>query len=139
EHLGVPVVGAERPAVVEDDGLGVFGAPVFEVDPDAVAGGDGGHGGVSEKWGLSPAERPGLREARSSAYDGRGAWGAGCMPRRCLGDPGGAHGVGRGGALEIRWFGAPIAGSVAEPGGGGGVGEDEGGSATAPGEEEGRS
>src|SRR5262245_46317716 len=32
EHLGVPVVGAQRPAMMEDDGLGVLGAPVLVED-----------------------------------------------------------------------------------------------------------
>src|SRR2546426_476181 len=32
EHLGVPVVGAERPAMMEDDGLRVPGTPVLVVD-----------------------------------------------------------------------------------------------------------
>ena len=46
-HLGVPVVRAERPAVVEDDGLGVLGTPVLVEDFNAVRGGDVGHGVVS--------------------------------------------------------------------------------------------
>src|SRR5262245_42918729 len=29
QHLGIPVVGAERPAMMEDDGLGVLRAPVL--------------------------------------------------------------------------------------------------------------
>ena len=44
EHLRVPVVGAERPAVVEDDGLGVLRAPVLVEDLDTVLSGDRGHG-----------------------------------------------------------------------------------------------
>ena len=44
EHLGIPVVGAQRPAVVEDDWLGALGAPVLVEDLDAILGGNGGHG-----------------------------------------------------------------------------------------------
>src|SRR6266566_4439065 len=36
EHLGVPVVGAQWPAMMEDDGLRVLGAPVLVVDRRAV-------------------------------------------------------------------------------------------------------
>ena len=42
EHLRVPVVGAERPAVMEHDGLPF--APVLVEDLDAVSGGDHAHG-----------------------------------------------------------------------------------------------
>src|SRR5215468_3031858 len=42
QHLGIPVVGAQRPAVVEDNGLAM--APVFVEDLDSVLGGDGAHG-----------------------------------------------------------------------------------------------
>jgi hypothetical protein len=43
EHLSVPVVGTEGPAMVKDDGLGVFGSPVLEVDLDSVFHGNGAH------------------------------------------------------------------------------------------------
>ena len=36
EHLGVPVVGAQRPAMMEDEGLRVLGAPVLVVELDVV-------------------------------------------------------------------------------------------------------
>src|SRR5688572_31775792 len=36
EHLEVPVVGAQWPAMMEDDGLRVFGAPVLVIDRRAV-------------------------------------------------------------------------------------------------------
>ncbi len=45
EHLRVPIVGAERPAVMEDNRL--TGTPVFVEDLDAVPGGDRAHGGIS--------------------------------------------------------------------------------------------
>jgi hypothetical protein len=38
KHLGVPVVGGEWPAVVEDDRLRSFGTPVLIEDFDAVFG-----------------------------------------------------------------------------------------------------
>src|SRR5262249_58676784 len=38
EHLVVPVVGRQRPAVVEHDRLGGLGSPVFEVDLRPVFG-----------------------------------------------------------------------------------------------------
>src|SRR5665213_2175896 len=41
QHLVVPVVGGERPAVAEDHGLA--GTPVLVKNLDAVLGGDGGH------------------------------------------------------------------------------------------------
>ena len=47
EHLGVPVVGAQRPAVVEHDRLGVLRAPVLVEDVGVVLGGDEAHGVVS--------------------------------------------------------------------------------------------
>ena len=45
DELVVPGVGAQRPAVAEDDGLPP--APVLVEDADAVFGGDKGHGMVS--------------------------------------------------------------------------------------------
>src|SRR5471032_700450 len=45
QHLRVPVVGTERPAVVENDGL--TGTPVFVEDFGAVAGGETGHFALS--------------------------------------------------------------------------------------------
>ena len=44
QHLVVPVVGAERPAVVEDDRLRVLRTPVLVEDLGAVLGGDEAHG-----------------------------------------------------------------------------------------------
>src|SRR2546425_12413024 len=55
EHLGVPVVGAERPAMTEDDGLRVLGTPGLVVDLRAIFGCDRRHG---------PLQRPRLRVAR---------------------------------------------------------------------------
>src|SRR5262245_65932247 len=43
EHLGVPVVGAQGPAVMEHDGLRLLGAPVLEEDRDSVLRCDGVH------------------------------------------------------------------------------------------------
>ena len=50
DHLGVPVVRAERPAVAEDDGLPA--APVLVVDLRAVLRGDRAHGMFSLVTGL---------------------------------------------------------------------------------------
>ena len=55
QHLVVPVVGAQRPAVMEDDRLGVPRAPVLVEDGGSVGGGNVTHG-VSpcsgrEGWG----------------------------------------------------------------------------------------
>src|SRR5262245_12199814 len=47
EHLGVPVVGAQRPAMVEDDGLGVLRVPVLVEDFGAVPSRDRVHGLIS--------------------------------------------------------------------------------------------
>src|SRR6478736_4208600 len=44
QHLAVPVVRAERPAVVEHDRLGVARPPVLVVDLRAVNRGDRAHG-----------------------------------------------------------------------------------------------
>ena len=44
KHLRVPVVGAQRPAMMEDDRLGVLRAPILVEDLDAVLGGDIAHG-----------------------------------------------------------------------------------------------
>src|SRR5262245_63257175 len=43
EHLGVPVIGAQWPAVMEHDGLRLLGAPVLVEDRDSVLRGDGVH------------------------------------------------------------------------------------------------
>jgi hypothetical protein len=43
KHLRVPVVGAERPAMVKYDGLGVLWAPVLVKDLNCVLGGDCAH------------------------------------------------------------------------------------------------
>ena len=36
EHLVIPVIGTQRPAVVENNGLSLFWAPVFVVNIDAI-------------------------------------------------------------------------------------------------------
>src|SRR5262245_47676256 len=43
EHLIVPIVTTQRPAVMEDDGLCVLWAPILVEDFGAVFGGDRGH------------------------------------------------------------------------------------------------
>src|SRR6266853_5983869 len=43
EHLGVPVVGAQWPAMMEDDGLRVLGAPVLVEDRHSVLRGNRAH------------------------------------------------------------------------------------------------
>ncbi len=57
QHLRVPVVGRERPAMAEHDRLAR--APILVEDLDAVFGGDGGHGLLS--FGENH-----LRDARTS-------------------------------------------------------------------------
>ncbi|MNI71214.1 hypothetical protein D3C73_1270750 [compost metagenome] len=44
QHLGVPVVAGQGPAVVEHQGLGRFRTPVLEENLHAVRGGDSAHG-----------------------------------------------------------------------------------------------
>jgi hypothetical protein len=43
EHLCIPVVAAERPAMVKHDRLGILGAPILVEDVRAVGGGDAAH------------------------------------------------------------------------------------------------
>src|SRR5262245_22399032 len=43
EHLGVPVIGAQWPAMMEHDGLRPLGAPVLVEDRDSVLRGDRVH------------------------------------------------------------------------------------------------
>src|SRR3954468_15137995 len=64
EHLGVPVVGTQRPAVVEHDRPGVPGAPVLVEDLHAVFGGDEAHGTVSS-FGVDSSRRAHARRAGS--------------------------------------------------------------------------
>src|SRR5262245_11723087 len=47
EHLGSPVVRAQRPSMLEDDRLGAPGAPILVEDFRAVLGGDRIHGSGS--------------------------------------------------------------------------------------------
>src|SRR3954466_3135367 len=44
DHLGIPVVGRQRPAMTEHDRLTL--APILEEDLDAVFCRDGGHGNI---------------------------------------------------------------------------------------------
>ena len=55
EELGVPVVGTEGPAVMEDERLGGLWSPVFEGELDTVFGGDGLHERISfgDSWMVS--------------------------------------------------------------------------------------
>jgi hypothetical protein len=71
-HLGVPVVGAERPAVMEHDRLSVLGTPVLVEDLRAVL--DGDEAALSAVGGAR----------RGSGLRGRGL---GCLAQR-----GGRHG-----------------------------------------------
>src|SRR5262245_37377983 len=52
EHLSVPVIGTQRPAMMEGDWLRVPGAPILEVNLDPVFGGDGVH------WKFSFPDEP---------------------------------------------------------------------------------
>jgi hypothetical protein len=47
QHLGVPVIAGQGPAMVEHDGLGRLGAPILEEDFNAVGGSDRTHVGFS--------------------------------------------------------------------------------------------
>jgi hypothetical protein len=64
QHLGIPVVGAERPAMVEDTGLAL--ALVFVEDLDAVLGCNRVHGlesvavGFCAPYSLSAGSTPRL-------------------------------------------------------------------------------
>src|SRR5688572_23693098 len=51
EHLRVPIVGTQRPAVVEDDRLGVLWPPILVEDPGIVLSGHIVHGGVLSSGG----------------------------------------------------------------------------------------
>src|SRR3546814_11103873 len=42
-HLIVPIIGAERPAMMEHDCLRIFGAPILVEDQSPVLRGDEGH------------------------------------------------------------------------------------------------
>src|SRR5262245_20605724 len=44
QHLGIPVVGAERPTMVENDRLGVLRAPILVENVYAILSGDEIHG-----------------------------------------------------------------------------------------------
>jgi hypothetical protein len=63
QHLGIPVVGAERPAVMEDDGLTI--AQVFIEDLSAILGGDRAHSlgsfAPDRRRGLCAGQRTGKR------------------------------------------------------------------------------
>jgi hypothetical protein len=50
KHLGIPIVGAQRPSMMEDDGLCVLRAPILVEDFDAIVRGYSGHR-------LTPLER----------------------------------------------------------------------------------
>ena len=56
-HLAVPVVRAERPAVMEDDRLRVLRAPVLVEDLGAVLGGDEAHLSPPGGWSAGPRDR----------------------------------------------------------------------------------
>lgn len=47
QHLGIPVIGTERPAMVEMDDLRIAGTPVFVEDLNAVFGCDVSHACIS--------------------------------------------------------------------------------------------
>jgi hypothetical protein len=40
EQLRVPVIGTQRPTMMEDERLGVLGTPIFVEDLNAILGGD---------------------------------------------------------------------------------------------------
>src|SRR5215470_15366550 len=60
EHLGVPVIGGQRPAVSEDDRLPL--APVLVEDLDAVLGLDRAHGSLLPLGGRPSPPRRGERD-----------------------------------------------------------------------------
>src|SRR6185295_19599192 len=43
EHLRIPIIATQRPSMVEDDRLGILGAPVLVIDFRAVLGGNHTH------------------------------------------------------------------------------------------------
>src|SRR5678815_2868297 len=50
EHLGVPVIGAQWPAMMEDDGLRVLGSPVLVEDRHPVLRGHRAHSCLLKLW-----------------------------------------------------------------------------------------
>src|SRR4249920_2847149 len=62
EHLGVPVVGAQWPAVMEDDGLRILGAPVLVEDRDPILRRNRAHPSLL----CCGAQRAGFKHSRST-------------------------------------------------------------------------
>ncbi|KAI1690643.1 ATP dependent DNA ligase domain-containing protein [Ditylenchus destructor] len=74
QHLRIPVIGAERPAVVEDDGLGVLRTPVLVEDLESITRRGEGHDGS-----------PDLLVARCGSSGARGApFGSRAADRRAV-------------------------------------------------------
>src|SRR6516165_366673 len=78
QHLGVPVVGAERPAMMEDDRLAL--APVLVEDFGAVLSGDRSHCGGSFV-GVSGGRICGNVFCRGGSGEGHGGYHAKAAPQ----------------------------------------------------------
>src|SRR6185369_7710605 len=73
QHLRVPVVGRQRPAVAEHDRLPL--APILVEDLDAVLGRDGGHGNsplVTPSMSIKPADASPPASQSSAEFDHAG-------------------------------------------------------------------
>jgi hypothetical protein len=57
EHLRVPVIGTQRPTMMEDESLGVLGTPIFVEDLNAILGGNIAHGFDPFGWQIAAPGR----------------------------------------------------------------------------------
>src|SRR5512132_3204890 len=53
EHLRVPVIGTQRPTMMEDERLGVLGTPIFVENLNAILGGNIAHGFDPFGWQIA--------------------------------------------------------------------------------------
>src|SRR4029453_9556502 len=60
EHLGVPVIGAQWPSVMEDDGLRVLGAPVLVENRHPILRGNRAHVSLQSSGAQAPTS--GIRD-----------------------------------------------------------------------------
>src|SRR5262245_16334037 len=79
EHLGVPVIGAQWPAMMEDDGLRVLGAPVLVEYRHAVLRGHRAHPSLLRSGAHAPTSAirdrlPSLGRSSINSARRRRAW-----------------------------------------------------------------
>src|SRR6266852_5837579 len=82
QHLGVPVVGRQRPAVAEHDGLAL--APVLVKDLNVVLGRDGGHRTLLVEIRSRHNGPPALRRELYERRKPRWSWSSGPRASRSL-------------------------------------------------------